>query len=133
MTDRPRHDDPMHEDPIPEPADERVTAFLRERHAPPGDERYWDSLEAEILARAVAGDAGAWWAIPPRWGRAGLVAAGIALLAAGLAVATSREAEARRAFAEVMSAPAAVQVEMAAQASAGIDGREATLRYLISH
>jgi hypothetical protein len=133
MTDRPMHEDPMHDDAAPEPADERVTAFLRARYAAPADERYWDSLEGEILARAVGGEAGAWWAIPPRWGRAGLVAAGLALLAAGLAVATSREAEARRAFAEVMSAPAAVQVEMAAQASAGIDGRDATLRYLISH
>jgi hypothetical protein len=126
MTDR-----PMPDDTTPTPADERVTAFLRERHAPPADERYWDSLEARILAHAAGGDVGVWWAIPPRWARAGLVAAGFALAAAGLALFTAREAEARRAFVEVMSAPAAVQVEMAAQAT-GPAGREATLQYLFS-
>ena len=127
MTDR-----PLHDDMTPSPADERVTAFLRERHAPPADERYWDSLEARILARVTGADAGTWWAIPPRWTRAGLVAAGFALAAAGLALVTAREAAARRAFVEVMSAPAAVQMEMAAQAS-GAAGREATLQYLFSH
>lgn len=128
MTDR-----PMHDDTSTTPADERVTAFLRARHAPPADEGYWDSLEARILAQAAGGDVGVWWAIPPRWTRAGLVAAGIALAAAGLALATAREAEARRAFVEVMSAPTVIQAEMAARAETGAAGREATLRYLIEH
>jgi hypothetical protein len=128
MSDRHEHDDTR-----TTPADERVTAFLRERHAPPADERYWDSLEARILSRVAGGDVGAWWAVPQRWTRAGLVAAGIALAAAGLALVSVREAETRRAFVEVMSAPTAVQVQMATQAASGADGREATLRYLIQH
>ena len=135
MTDRPMrgpNGDPDNDDAPFALPDGRVTAFLRERHAPPADERYWDSLEREILARVVVGDAGAWWAIPPRWARAGLVAAGLALAAAGLAFSATRRAEAQSAFDGVMSAPVAVEVQTAAQAS-GDAGREATLYFLISH
>lgn len=119
------------ETPMPAP-DDRITRGLRARYAAPADERFWDSLEAEILARTVGGETGAWWAIPPRWSGAGLLAAGLALAAAGLALASTRHAEARRAFEDAMATPVAVQAERAAFAT-GASGREETLYYLISH
>lgn len=64
--------------------DDALTAQLRALVAPPTDPAYWDGLEARILAHVRrTRDEGAWWVLPQRVYRIGLVAAGFALIIAG--------------------------------------------------
>jgi hypothetical protein len=68
--------------------------------APPMDgDAYWAGLHQRIMARVA--DAGAsmmWWSISPMTARAGLLAAGLALLALGALALQTREIETRLAF-----------------------------------
>ena len=112
--------------------DDEVTQLLRALVAPPTDPAYWAGLEARVMARVRgAAPGGDWEDALTDWARAGLVAAGLALLAAGAALAHSRGAEARMAY-EAVVTPTQAPLAPVARAS-GSAGREETLYYLISH
>jgi hypothetical protein len=113
----------------PEGRDERVTAFLRERHAAPSDAGYWDALEVRLMAR-VRSESLEWWEALDGWVARGLVAAGIAALVAGLAFhAQNRVAESRMAWEAVIDSSPAATLAGAPRAATE---REAAIRYMIS-
>ena len=114
-----------------ERADERVVEALRARVAPPDHPGYWDTLESRILAR-IAADTGPWWQAFGGWVRAGLVAAGVAVLVAGAAAWQTRASEARVAYGAVIDqSPATAAV--AEESPRARTDREATIRYLMAH
>ena len=84
-------------DPAPDP---QVAAALQPLLAPPMDnEVYWGGLHRRIMARiATVGSPSTWWAVSPTMSRAGLIAAGLALLALGALALQTREIESRMAF-----------------------------------
>ena len=113
----------------PEGREERVTAFLRERHAAPADPGYWDALEARVMAR-VRNESMEWWEALDGWVARGLVAAGIAALVAGLAFhSQNRVAESRMAWEAVIDSSPAATIAGAPRAASE---REAAIRYMIS-
>jgi hypothetical protein len=61
--------------------DDALTNELRAIYAAPQGEAYWTTLEHRIMAALDTEDA--WWTVPDRWLRAGLVAAAAALVIAG--------------------------------------------------
>lgn len=68
--------------------------------APPSDgDAYWSGLHRRIMSRvADAGGSLTWWSVSPMTARAGLMAAGLALLALGALVMQAREVQTRMAF-----------------------------------
>jgi len=106
-----------------------VTDALRALYAPPADERYWDALEARILAR---GGSEGWWSALADMARPALAAAAILVLVAGAAVVHTRQLDARNAYASVISAAVPPSVESAARVSSTPDG-DATVSYILSH
>jgi hypothetical protein len=110
--------------------DAELTGALRALYAAPADERYWDALEARILAHvARGGDAGVWWAEMADMMRPGLVAAAALIFAASLAIARSQQTDARNAYASVISAPAAIETSAAA---GPIGDGDIAVHYLLS-
>ena len=111
-----------------------VTDALRALYAPPADERYWDALEARILARVARGGNGSerWWSALAEMARPTLAAAAILVLVAGAAVVHTRRLEARNAYASVISAAVPPSVESSARLSSTPDG-DATVNYILSH
>jgi hypothetical protein len=110
-----------------------VTDALRAHYAAPADERYWDALEARILAHVARGGAGeGWWSALVEMARPALAAAAILVLVAGAAVVHTRQLEARNAYASVISAAAPPSVESSARLSSTPDG-DATINYILSH
>lgn len=83
--------------------DDELTARLRALVAPPSDPAYWADLEARILARVRQGrDVTAWWALPERIYRIGLLAAGLTLIVAGSVYLRHRAAETRMAYETIL-------------------------------
>ena len=109
-----------------------VTDALRALYAPPADERYWDALEARILAHVARGGSERWWSALADMARPALAAAAILVLVAGAAVVHTRQLEARDAYASVISAAAPPSVESSARLSSTPDG-DATVNYILSH
>ena len=108
-----------------------VTDALRALYAPPADARYWDALEARILAHVARGSEG-WWSALVEMTRPALAAAAILVLVAGAAVVHTRQLEARNAYASVISAAAPPSIESSARLSSTPDG-DATVNYILSH
>ena len=108
-----------------------VTDALRAHYAPPSDERYWDALEARILAHVARGSEG-WWSALVEMARPALAAAAILVLVAGAAVVHTRQLEARNAYASVISGAVPPSVESSARLSSTPDG-DATVNYILSH
>ena len=93
-----------HELHFPDQApDRQVAGALQPLLAPPVDDAaYWDGLHRRIMARvATAGSPATWWVISPNMARAGLIAAGLALLALSALARQTREIEARMAVQSV--------------------------------
>jgi hypothetical protein len=112
--------------------DDAVTAALREAYAAPVAPTYWGALEARVLTR-LRGDTRTWWELSRGPLRAGLVAAGIALLLIGGYVVQAREAAARVAVEQALDADPSLP-DLAQQARPGApDARAATLRWLLGH
>ena len=111
-----------------------VTDALRAHYAAPADERYWDALEARILAHVARGGHGSegWWSALAEMARPALAAAAILVLVAGAAVVHTRQLEARDAYASVISAAVPPSVESSARLSSTPDG-DATVNYILSH
>jgi len=119
----------------------RLTGLLRDAYSPPDDPRYWDDLQARIMARVQPGLAAArvsagvragWGMAFSAWARAGLAAACLAAVAAGIAAWHSRTTEARVAYETVLGGPAAVPT-LNATRFINVSEQEATEVYVISH
>jgi hypothetical protein len=111
--------------------DAELTAALRALYAAPAEEGYWDALEARILAHVARGDEqAAWYGELADMVRPGLLAAAGLILAASLAMVHSHQAEARSAYASVIS-PAA-SIEPASRATSVGDG-DAAIHFILSH
>lgn len=113
-----------------ESGDAELTGALRALYAAPGDERYWDALEARILAHVARGDERhAWWMELADFARPGLVAAAGLILVATFAMVHARQAEARSAYASVIA-----PVPASAEPSARVVGDgDAAIHYILSH
>ena len=110
--------------------DAELTSALRALYAAPADERYWDALEARILARiARDGNASVWWSELTDMMRPSLVAAAALIIAATLAMARSQQTETRNAYASVVSAPASVETSSTA---GSIGDGDVAVHYLLS-
>jgi hypothetical protein len=111
--------------------DAELTNALRALYAAPADERYWDALEARILAHVTHGDEqAAWYGELADMMRPGLLAAAGLILAASLAMVQSRQAETRSAYASVIS-PAGASEPVSRSGSVG-DG-DAAVHFILSH
>ncbi|MEY4007063.1 MAG: hypothetical protein RLZZ467_75 [Gemmatimonadota bacterium] len=83
--------------------DDELTTRLRALVAPPTDPAYWAGLESRILARVRQGrEAAAWWALPERIYRIGLLAAGLTLIVAGSVSLRHRALETRMAYETIL-------------------------------
>jgi hypothetical protein len=91
---------------FPDPArDSEIAGALEPLLVPPQDTAaYWDGLRGRIMAR-VSQTASPWWSVSPITARAGLLAAGLALLALGALALQAREIETRMAFDSVTESP----------------------------
>ena len=117
-------------------SDDPVRALLRDAYAPPADPAYWAELETRVMARVRQESDAAleWWQLLGRWSRAGAVAAGVGAIAAAAALFQLRAADARAAYeAVVETTPALPLTAVARTTTTPSDGREATLRYVITH
>ena len=89
---------------FPDPAPDReVAGALGPLLTPPVDNAaYWGGLQRRIMARvATAASAPTWWSVSPTMARAGLLAAGLAILALGALAMQTREIETRMAYQSV--------------------------------
>jgi len=63
--------------------DDELTTELRALYAAPTDAGYWRLLEQRIMARLDASAVtDAWWSVPEKWMRVGMLAAGFAVIVA---------------------------------------------------
>lgn len=89
---------------FPDPAPDReIAAALSPLLAPPNDSPvYWDGLQRRVMSR-IAKDVAfpTWWSVSPGAAKAGLIAAGLAILALGAMTLQSKEIETRVAFESV--------------------------------
>jgi hypothetical protein len=86
---------------FPDPAPDRdIAAALKPLLTPPNDSAtYWNGLQQRVMMRiANEGVMPAWWSVSPGAARAGLVAAGLAIIALGALVLQTRELEMRVAY-----------------------------------
>ena len=104
---------------------------LAEHLRPPGGDAYWDGLHARIRARLATAEI-EWWMVLGRWARVGIAAAILVIALAGAALATALAPDALAAYEEmVVRPPAAVPVATGPMTTT--DGREETLRVLMSY
>ena len=110
--------------------DAELTNALHALYAAPTEERYWDALEARILAHVARGDEGAmWWSELMEMVRPGLLAAAALILAATLAMVRSQQLEARSAYASVIAAPSTLE---ASSRGASVGDGDVAIHYLLS-
>jgi hypothetical protein len=87
--------------------DDELTRELRAIYAAPTDAAWWAGLEQRVLARIDAVDE--WWTVPERWLRAGLVAAGIAVIVAGALIMRAQTQVTQMAYETVVD-PATIDI-----------------------
>lgn len=110
--------------------DAELTKTLRALYAAPTEARYWEALEARILAHVARDDdTYGWWGALADMARPGMVAAAAVILAATAAMVHSDQLEARSAYASVIAASDAAEPALRA-ASVG-DG-DAAIHFLLS-
>jgi hypothetical protein len=90
---------------FPDPAaDAELTAALTPLLLPPDNSvGYWNGFERRIMAHIES--VPSWWFITPSTARAGMLAAGLALLALGAMALQTRQIEARMAYRAVTETP----------------------------
>lgn len=109
--------------------DDELTRELRAIYAPPPHPSYWITLEQRIMARVHAGaTAGRWWSVPDSWLRAGLLAAGLAVVVAGSLLIRSQARSSRLAYDTIANPVAADVFEIARRVQ--LSEEEETLRRL---
>jgi hypothetical protein len=111
--------------------DDDLTRELAAICAPPRDAAYWSALEQRILASVAALEStDEWWSVPEKWLRAGLVAAGIAVILAGsLLLRTQPQASRMASYENAVDSAAADALEVARRGR--MTEEQATLRLLI--
>jgi hypothetical protein len=117
------------------PAQTTIERLLREEYMAPSDPKYWDQLEARIMARVhpTAGRPASRWPAAFRiWARAGLAAAGVAAVAAGVATWSTRNTAGRIAYETVLDVPSGIPVPSDTR-FIDVSEQEATVRYVLSH
>ena len=109
--------------------DDALTQALRAIYAPPTGDAYWTTFEQRIMTGLDAEEA--WYTVPDRWLRTGLVAAAaILVLAGGLFLRAQAQLE------RTMAYENAVEVEGLESALAQrepLSQEQATLRKLTGH
>lgn len=123
MSDEPRHLDLVRDD--------EITRALREIYAPPSDTAYWSVLERRILERLESVDGEVWWAVPATWLRAGLIAAGIAVIVAGTLLLRTQTQMARAEYETVID-PTTIDAPTLA-ARERLSEQQANVRILTGH
>jgi len=109
--------------------DDDLTRELRAIYAAPADPAWWAGLEQRIAARLdAAAGADEWWTVPERWLRAGLLAAGIAVIIAGALVWRAQAQVARMAYETVVD-PASIDILEVAERGK-LTEQQATFRVL---
>jgi hypothetical protein len=108
--------------------DDELTRELRAIYTPPLDPAYWILLEQRIMARLESG-VDEWWSIPEKWLRAGLVAAGIAVIVAGSLLLRTQTQASRMAY-DTIANPAAADAFEVARRDRSTEEQE-TLRRLL--
>lgn len=104
---------------------------LAEHLMPPGGDAYWEGLHSRIRTRLATAET-EWWMVLGRWARVGIAAAILVIALAGVALATALAPDALAAYEEmVVRPPAAVPVATGPMTTN--DGREETLRVLMSY
>lgn len=94
--------------------DDQLTRELRAIYSAPLDLAYWSGLEQRIMARLESGaEVVEWWSVPDRWVRAGLIAAGIAVVVAGSLLLRSQAQVSRMAYDQELDHAAADAFEVA--------------------
>jgi hypothetical protein len=86
---------------FPDPAPDRdIADALNPLLTPPNDTAtYWNGLQQRVMMRiATEGVMPSWWSVSPGVARAGLVAAGLAIIALGALALQTRELEMRVAY-----------------------------------
>ena len=109
--------------------DDDLTRELRSIYSAPTDAAWWAGLEQRINARidaAVAADE--WWTVPDRWLRAGLIAAGFAVIVAGALIMRAQTQVVRMAYDTVVD-PASNDILEVAQRDK-LTEQQAALRVL---
>lgn len=112
-------------------ADPRVTSALRSHFAAPRDAAYWDSLQAQVMARIAANARAGWIQIAAGWARPGLAAAAAVLLVAAALFQLNRDEPDPVTFSsmtQIASQPEFIYIENDAATQ-----RDETLRLVVSH
>ena len=92
--------------------DDELTRELRVIYAPPPDAWFWNTLEQRIMARLDLGTS-EWWSVPEKWLRAGLIAAGIAVIVAGSLLLRTQTQASRMAYDTIANPSTADAFEVA--------------------
>ena len=111
--------------------DDPLTQELRAIYAPPADTAYWNLLERRIMARLSLADGDSWWAVSGTWVRAGLIAAGIAVMVAGTLLLRTQTQMARAEYETVID-PATIDAPTLA-AREQLSEQQANVRILTGH
>lgn len=111
--------------------DDDLTRTLRAIYAPPSDTAYWSVLERSILERLGSDEGEAWWAVPAAWLRAGLIAAGIAVIVAGTLLLRTQTQMARAEYETVID-PTTIDAPTLA-ARERLSEQQANVRILTGH
>jgi hypothetical protein len=109
--------------------DDALTQALRAIYAPPSSDAYWTTLEQRIMTGLDAEEA--WYTVPDRWLRAGLVAAAtILVVAGGLFLRAQARLDRTMAYENVTEVEG---IESALAQREPISQEQATLRKLTGH
>jgi hypothetical protein len=109
--------------------DDALTQALRGIYAPPSGDAYWTRLEQRIMTALDTEEA--WYTVPDRWLRAGLVAAAaILVVAGGLFLRAQARLDRTMAYENVIEVEG---IESALAQREPISQEQATLRKLTGH
>ncbi len=111
--------------------DDPLTQELRAIYAPPADTAYWNFLERRIMDRLSLADGDSWWAVSGTWLRAGLIAAGIAVIVAGTLLLRTQTQMARAEYETVID-PATIDAPTLA-ARERLSEQQSNVRILTGH
>ncbi|MCX5767694.1 MAG: hypothetical protein NTZ43_10780 [Gemmatimonadetes bacterium] len=111
--------------------DDPLTQELRAIYAPPADAAYWSFLERRIMDRLSLADGDSWWAVSGTWLRAGLMAAGIAVIVAGTLLLRTQTQMARAEYETVID-PATIDAPTLA-ARERLSEQQSNVRILTGH
>lgn len=115
--------------------DARLASEVRRMYLPPanGDQAYWSALEQRIMARVAdpaflaSLDSPRWWNVLEGWSRAGLLAAGIAVIVSAALIQNQSTDDDNGVYESVAAMPAALEVLAPA-----VDQNDAVITYVLA-